>query len=103
MQNAEEAFGARAKHGAQPLLGCLAPKQSPQALQGRDVESSVARAVAKGEASGVGKGTEKSLRKWQSENAHCGSTVWQLTGRSPAQGRAGSRALHPRRNKTRHL
>lgn len=46
----------------EPKPGILAPKQSPQALQNRDVESPVGRPVAKHEVPGVGKRADKSLR-----------------------------------------
>lgn len=46
----------------EPNPGFLAPKQSPQALQSRDVENSVGRPAAKHEAPEMGKRADKSLR-----------------------------------------
>lgn len=90
MQNAEASVWGTCQ-ARSPTLVFLAPKQSPQALQSGDVESRVGRQVAKHEAPGVGKRTDKSLRKCQSENIPRGSTVWWLTGQSsgPAQVREG--------------
>lgn len=78
MQNAEASVWGTCQ-ARSPALVCLAPKQSPQALQSRDVESRVGRQVAKPEAPGVGKRRDKSLRKRQSEKyllleAWCGDS-----------------------------
>lgn len=85
-----QAFGARAKHGAQPWYS-LHPSKAHRLCKVGVWKVVWEGGWAKHEASGVGKRTDKSLRKSQSENIHCGSTVWRLTGQSsgPAQEREG--------------
>lgn len=82
-----QAFGARAKHGAQAWNPCTQAKPTGSAKQGCGEPCGKASGKTRGPRGG-NEGRQE-FEEWQSENIHCGSTMGWLTGQSPAQVREG--------------